>query len=260
MDLTAEKAHGRPGRYELTPREREVLTLVAAGRSDGQIAEQLFISKSTAAVHVANIKGKLGATSRVEIATTAIEQGTGGADASPSAGRPHRRHHSAWSTGAIRALAARCAGRYAPTSAIARPPAPRTTRTSRREHIDRLRRDPGAAGRLTHEGEHDPLQEQAHGHADHAGEQTDRDHRRQDRTHDLARRHPERLEDRRLARPLARLEQDRVEHAGQRGHDRGRARAVEMTPSNRRNVSSVDESQTIPMLAAWAVASPSADR
>ena len=75
VDLTAEKAHGRPGRYELTPREREVLTLLAAGRSDGQIAEQLFISKSTAAVHVANIKGKLGATSRVEIATTAIEQG-----------------------------------------------------------------------------------------------------------------------------------------------------------------------------------------
>ena len=59
----------------LTPREREVLALVAAGRSDGQIADALFISKSTAAVHVANIKGKLGATSRVEIATTAIEQG-----------------------------------------------------------------------------------------------------------------------------------------------------------------------------------------
>ena len=75
VDLTAEKAHGRPGRHELTPREREVLTLVAAGRSDGQIADALFISKSTAAVHVANIKGKLGATSRVEIATTAIEQG-----------------------------------------------------------------------------------------------------------------------------------------------------------------------------------------
>jgi predicted ATPase/DNA-binding CsgD family transcriptional regulator len=74
VDLTAEKARRRPGRYQLTPREREVLTLVAAGRSDGQIAEELFISKSTAAVHVANIKGKLGATSRVEIATTAIER------------------------------------------------------------------------------------------------------------------------------------------------------------------------------------------
>jgi DNA-binding CsgD family transcriptional regulator len=68
----------RPGharRHGLTSREREVLELVAAGRSDGQIGEALFISKSTAAVHVANIKGKLGATSRVEIATTAIEQG-----------------------------------------------------------------------------------------------------------------------------------------------------------------------------------------
>lgn len=62
-------------RHDLTPREREVLALVAAGRSDGQIAETLFISKSTAAVHVANIKGKLGATSRVEIVTIAMRIG-----------------------------------------------------------------------------------------------------------------------------------------------------------------------------------------
>ena len=61
-----------PG-LDLTAREREVLRLLAAGRSDGQIAEELFITKSTAAVHVANIKGKLGATSRVEIAIRARE-------------------------------------------------------------------------------------------------------------------------------------------------------------------------------------------
>ena len=63
------------GHFALTPRELEVLALVAAGRTDGQIAETLFISKKTAAVHVGNIKGKLGARSRVEIATIAIDQG-----------------------------------------------------------------------------------------------------------------------------------------------------------------------------------------
>jgi DNA-binding CsgD family transcriptional regulator len=63
------------GRYDLTPREREVLALVAAGRSDGEIAEALFISKKTASYHVAMIKGKLGARSRVEIATDAIGLG-----------------------------------------------------------------------------------------------------------------------------------------------------------------------------------------
>jgi DNA-binding CsgD family transcriptional regulator/tetratricopeptide (TPR) repeat protein len=63
------------GRYDLTPREREVLALLAAGRSDGEIAEALFISKKTASFHVATIKGKLGARSRVEIATDAIGLG-----------------------------------------------------------------------------------------------------------------------------------------------------------------------------------------
>jgi predicted ATPase/DNA-binding CsgD family transcriptional regulator len=60
---------------DLTPREREVLDLVAAGRSDAEIAEALFISKKTASVHVANIKDKLGAASRIEIAMTAVRSG-----------------------------------------------------------------------------------------------------------------------------------------------------------------------------------------
>ena len=45
--------------------------MLAAGRTDGEIAAELFISKKTASVHVANIKGKLGATSRVEMAVLA---------------------------------------------------------------------------------------------------------------------------------------------------------------------------------------------
>ena len=64
-------ASARRSRHDLTPREREVLALVADGRSDGQIAEALFISKKTASVHVASIKGKLGASSRVEMAMLA---------------------------------------------------------------------------------------------------------------------------------------------------------------------------------------------
>jgi len=68
-------AAARGGRYELTPREREVLALVAAGRSNAEIAEALFISRKTASVHVANIKDKLAADSRIGIVTTAIQRG-----------------------------------------------------------------------------------------------------------------------------------------------------------------------------------------
>jgi DNA-binding CsgD family transcriptional regulator len=50
----------------LTSREVEVLGHLAAGRSDRQIAEELFISKKTASVHVSNILRKLDATNRVE--------------------------------------------------------------------------------------------------------------------------------------------------------------------------------------------------
>jgi DNA-binding NarL/FixJ family response regulator len=59
----------------LTPREREVLTLVAAGRTNRQVAEQLFISESTAGVHVSNILGKLGVATRTEAAREAMNRG-----------------------------------------------------------------------------------------------------------------------------------------------------------------------------------------
>jgi DNA-binding CsgD family transcriptional regulator/tetratricopeptide (TPR) repeat protein len=59
----------------LTSREAEVLTLVADGLSNGQIAERLFISRKTASVHVSNILGKLGVASRVEAAALAHRRG-----------------------------------------------------------------------------------------------------------------------------------------------------------------------------------------
>jgi DNA-binding CsgD family transcriptional regulator/tetratricopeptide (TPR) repeat protein len=59
----------------LTARELEVLTLVAEGRSNRQVAEALFISAKTASVHVSNILAKLGVASRVEAAAVAHRHG-----------------------------------------------------------------------------------------------------------------------------------------------------------------------------------------
>jgi DNA-binding NarL/FixJ family response regulator len=55
----------------LTPREREVLALIADGRTNRQIAETLFISGKTASVHVSNILAKLGMANRGEAAAVA---------------------------------------------------------------------------------------------------------------------------------------------------------------------------------------------
>jgi len=62
-------------RFGLTGREREVLMLLAAGRSNSQIARALFISPKTASVHVSNILAKLGVTGRIEAAAVAHRLG-----------------------------------------------------------------------------------------------------------------------------------------------------------------------------------------
>ena len=59
----------------LTPREREILALVAEGRSNGEIGKQLFISAKTVSVHVSNILGKLDAAGRTEAAAIARRRG-----------------------------------------------------------------------------------------------------------------------------------------------------------------------------------------
>jgi DNA-binding CsgD family transcriptional regulator len=62
-------------RRGLTHREVEVLTLVGAGWSNGEIANALFISRKTASVHVSNILGKLGVPDRIEAAAVAQRVG-----------------------------------------------------------------------------------------------------------------------------------------------------------------------------------------
>jgi DNA-binding NarL/FixJ family response regulator len=62
---------GRGLEVPLTPREQEVLALLAAGLSNAEIAERLFISLSTAKVHVQHILKKLGAKTRLQAAMQA---------------------------------------------------------------------------------------------------------------------------------------------------------------------------------------------
>ncbi len=58
---------------ELTEREREVLTLVARGYTNKQIADLLFVSEKTARNHVSHILDKLGLSRRSEAAAFAVE-------------------------------------------------------------------------------------------------------------------------------------------------------------------------------------------
>jgi DNA-binding CsgD family transcriptional regulator len=67
--------HRSDGAADLTGREREILALVAEGRSNGEIARQLFISTKTVSVHVSNILAKLGAAGRTEAAAIARRDG-----------------------------------------------------------------------------------------------------------------------------------------------------------------------------------------
>jgi predicted ATPase/DNA-binding CsgD family transcriptional regulator len=68
-------AHAALEPFDLTPRERDVLPLLAAGYTNREIAGELFISDKTASVHVSRILSKLGVRNRAEAAATAHRLG-----------------------------------------------------------------------------------------------------------------------------------------------------------------------------------------
>jgi DNA-binding NarL/FixJ family response regulator len=69
--LRAPKAAGD----NLTPRERDVVALIARGGTNRQIARQLGVTERTARTHVSNILGKLGLASRTQAAMRAVKHG-----------------------------------------------------------------------------------------------------------------------------------------------------------------------------------------
>jgi DNA-binding NarL/FixJ family response regulator len=64
-----------PGLNELTEREREILTLVAGGLSNDDIAQRLAISPMTVKTHVSRVMGKLAARDRAQLVVFAYESG-----------------------------------------------------------------------------------------------------------------------------------------------------------------------------------------
>lgn len=73
--LTRQMAAPRSGLSALTPRERDILALVATGCSNKEIASELTLSERTVRTHVSNILAKLRLRSRTQAALTAIREG-----------------------------------------------------------------------------------------------------------------------------------------------------------------------------------------
>jgi len=71
---------GPEGIEPLTPREKEVLTLMVRGLGNREISEELVVSDKTVKTHVANILGKLGVKSRTQAALMALREGLVGGD------------------------------------------------------------------------------------------------------------------------------------------------------------------------------------
>src|SRR5207245_11037036 len=63
------------GAFRLTPREREILSLVAIGYTNREIAERFSLSGDTVKHHLSNIFDKVGASNRVELTLFAVHHG-----------------------------------------------------------------------------------------------------------------------------------------------------------------------------------------
>jgi len=70
-----QQAAAPPGLGNLSARERELITLVARGRTDAQIAEQLFISVRTVHSHLDRIRDKTGCRRRADLTRLALTTG-----------------------------------------------------------------------------------------------------------------------------------------------------------------------------------------
>ncbi|MGO4385434.1 helix-turn-helix transcriptional regulator [Specibacter sp. RAF43] len=87
IDITAPAAGARQAAFAelpgLTPREREILAYVVAGRTYGEIARALVISEKTVSSHISNLLRKTGASNRLDLSRLATQPASG-----PAAGMP----------------------------------------------------------------------------------------------------------------------------------------------------------------------------
>ena len=75
LSTIAARATAGSAAEQLTRREREVLELIAQGRSNKRIALELGISEKTVKTHVGHVLAKLGVTDRTQAALLAVQEG-----------------------------------------------------------------------------------------------------------------------------------------------------------------------------------------
>lgn len=73
--VSAMRTPAAPAEESLTAREREVLTLVARGTSNREIAAEMFISEATVKTHLSHVYGKLGVKDRAAAVATGYDRG-----------------------------------------------------------------------------------------------------------------------------------------------------------------------------------------
>ena len=73
--LTVAEPQEPPAAAQLSPRERELVTLVAQGRTNAQIAGQLYISARTVSSHLDRIRDKTGCRRRADLTRLALQAG-----------------------------------------------------------------------------------------------------------------------------------------------------------------------------------------